>query len=310
VVWSDEKGVVSTVEDPTGLSGGKYGVWITDTQTKCQAFLSPFDDNAIVVVDDTAPSIELKVDDVAANTTCGTYNGAVSITLTDPLVPYSYSWTGPNNYSAASEDISGLSPGTYVLTIESACNLPPVIVTEPIALAKPTLRLDLLELISDPNDNLDPGTIAIVQGPLSQAKASIDGTYNLNLDYSNTAFTGLDNLRIRACDLLNACSEEVFQFQVDKVNGGIIIHNAVAPNSRGDNKYMRILNLPSNNTVSVFNRWGDLVFNTRNYSDDVPGKRFEGVGADGRSLPTGTYFYKIEFEDGRSEMTGYLALKQ
>jgi gliding motility-associated-like protein len=310
VVWSDDKGVVASTEDPTGLPGGTYGVWITDTQTKCQAFVSPFDDNAIVIVDETAPTIDVTIDNVTANSACGTSNGAVNITLTDPLVPYTYTWTGPNNFSASTEDITALPPGTYILRIEAACNLPPVIATQSLSLGQPTLRLNLLELITDPNDNLDPASITIVQKPASQAEASIDGTYYLNLDYSNTPFTGLDNLRIRACDLLDACTEEVFQIQITKENGGIIIYNAVAPNSRGDNKYMRIINLPPNNTVSVFNRWGDLVFNTRNYNGDVPGQRFEGVGQDGRNLPTGTYFYKIEFDDGPGTMTGYLALKQ
>ena len=70
------------------------------------------------------------------------------------------------------------------------------------------------------------------------------------------------------------------------------------------------MNLPSDNKVSIFNRWGDLVFGTQNYNDETPGKRFEGFSSDGKSLPSGTYFYKIEFADGRSALTGYLALKQ
>jgi gliding motility-associated-like protein len=149
----------------------------------------------------------------------------------------------------------------------------------------------------------------VTQPPVSQAIASITSDHYLEIDYNNVEFFGTDNLRIQACDLLDACTESTFSFQIER-NGGIVVFNAVAPHSTGNNKYMRILNLPAENKVMVFNRWGDLVFNTQNYNDETPGKRFEGVGLDGKSLPTGTYFYKIEFEGGISVMTGYLALKQ
>src|SRR5690606_5163670 len=37
---------------------------------------------------------------------------------------------------------------------------------------------------------------------------------------------------------------------------GITVYNAVAPNSSGDNKFMRISGLPASNKVSIYNRWG------------------------------------------------------
>lgn len=92
--------------------------------------------------------------------------------------------------------------------------------------------------------------------------------------------------------------------------GELVVYNAVAPNSSGDNKFMRILNLPEGNKVSIFNRWGDKVFETENYDHNMPGKRFEGLNNNGNVLPTGTYFYKIEFTDGSATRTGYLALIQ
>ena len=167
-----------------------------------------------------------------------------------------------------------------------------------------------MELISDPDNNLNPNSIEIVQQPISKATATITADYYLTIDYGNTSFSGTDNVRIKACDILGACTENYFEMVIELSPNEIIVHNAVAPNSTGDNKFMRILNLPSENRVSIFNRWGDLVFGTKNYNDETPGKRFEGTGLDGKNLPTGTYFYKIEFEDGRSSMTGYLALKQ
>lgn len=74
---------------------------------------------------------------------------------------------------------------------------------------------------------------------------------------------------------------------------------------------MRIDHLPEgSNRVSIFNRWGDKVFEVENYESGVPGKRFEGLSDSGKMLPTGTYFYKIEFDKSIKSLTGYLSLKQ
>ena len=71
------------------------------------------------------------------------------------------------------------------------------------------------------------------------------------------------------------------------------------------------MNVPSSNKVTIFNRWGDKVFEVENYDNEVSGKRFEGINLSGNALPSGTYFYKIEFtEPGRKMMSGYLTLKQ
>lgn len=101
-------------------------------------------------------------------------------------------------------------------------------------------------------------------------------------------------------------------------DGGLVIYNGISPNGDGINDYFfldGIENLP-NNTVQVFNRWGVKVFSTHDY--DTRGNVFNGY-SDGRItvggtklLPTGTYFYVIEYDykrDGhtqRAKKTGYL----
>jgi hypothetical protein len=37
---------------------------------------------------------------------------------------------------------------------------------------------------------------------------------------------------------------------------------------------------------------------------------FTGLNTNGKELPSGTYFYKIEFSGGRESETGYLSLKR
>jgi len=58
----------------------------------------------------------------------------------------------------------------------------------------------------------------------------------------------------------------------------------------------------------IFNRWGDKVFETENYDNST--RRFDGTSDDGKDLPSGIYFYKIEFVNGSPELEGYLTLKR
>ena len=52
------------------------------------------------------------------NVSCnGRSDGAVSITVTGGTQPYTYSWTGPNGFTSASEDLTGLSAGDYSLLV-------------------------------------------------------------------------------------------------------------------------------------------------------------------------------------------------
>jgi gliding motility-associated-like protein len=90
---------------------------------------------------------------------------------------------------------------------------------------------------------------------------------------------------------------------------GILVYNAIAPNGFEANRYMQIANLPEGSIVTIYNRWGDKVFEMQGYDDTVSGKRFEGVGLDGKELPSGNYFYKIELPDA-SPLTGFLSLRR
>lgn len=101
---------------------------------------------------------------------------------------------------------------------------------------------------------------------------------------------------------------------------GADISEGVTPDGDGKNDYFNIGNLSKyKNRVEIFNRWGRPVFETENY--DNTSNVFKGIAEgkaivnQGEKLPTGTYFYKIEYlktENGTSEWVtkvGYLNLE-
>ncbi len=53
---------------------------------------------------------------------CGLSNGTATASLTNGTGPFVYSWTGPNGFTAITQSISGLSPGSYCVNISDAYN--------------------------------------------------------------------------------------------------------------------------------------------------------------------------------------------
>jgi hypothetical protein len=205
---------------------------------------------------------------------------------------------------------------TDIATITiSVMNAAPVIGPLTITIPHRSSRvINLMDITSDPDNNLNISSIEIIGAPLSGASAEIEVVstdVNLTLDYSAVTFSGTDPITIRACDQIGACTDGIVTIVVEEPTE-IEIYNAVAPSSFGDNKFFRILNVPTENNVTLYNRWGDVVFNIRGYDNETPGKRFEGLANNGHALPTGTYFYKIEYKTSEESktLTGYLSLKQ
>ncbi|MEN0006276.1 MAG: gliding motility-associated C-terminal domain-containing protein [Bacteroidota bacterium] len=73
--------------------------------------------------------------------------------------------------------------------------------------------------------------------------------------------------------------------------------NLITPNDDGKNDVLEFRDLGKfrTNTLKVFNRWGDQVYNKVNYQSDD--ERFDGT-FNGQDLPAGTYFYVLSLRAG------------
>ena len=84
-------------------------------------------------------------------------------------------------------------------------------------------------------------------------------------------------------------------------NCEIIVPTAITPNGDGNNddwNLQGIDNMYPNNVVKIFNRWGNLLFESPVGNYD--GNRWDGTFK-GNMLPVGSYFYIIDFNDGSTE---------
>jgi len=102
-VWNNG----ATTQDLTNLTAGLYTVTVTDANG-CTAAIS---------ANVTQPTQPLNGTFVAADVTCnGANNGSVNLTTVGGTSPYTYLWTN----GATSEDILGVGPGTYTVTVTDA----------------------------------------------------------------------------------------------------------------------------------------------------------------------------------------------
>jgi len=308
--WSSRSGFTATTQNLSALAPDEYNLVVTDSVTGCTRATS------IVVADQSLPNLAITVDKVSAIRSCNSPDGAIAASISSSNnCAYTFSWSGPEPVASASKNLAGIgTAGTYTLTATVMCNRMPVI-TQPVVEVtdKSVVTLTLSDFITDIDDNLDTASFQIIEKPTSGASATLRKGL-LQLDYKSVIYSGVDKLTIKACDLLNACTENVLSVTVDPQPkdtppGDIIVYNAVSANNDNLNSYLRIENVEQHpSRVFIYNRWGDQVFAVDNYNNTISCKRFEGISSDGRHLPTGTYFYKIEFADNKPTVTGFLAL--
>ena len=131
---------------------------------------------------------------------------------------------------------------------------------------------------------------------------------------SQIEVTSAGTYRVQGVDdngCLSIPSPEVLLTQ--EACGEVIVYNAISPENGDDlNNHLIIKNIDKlpetrENTLKIYNRWGDVVFETRNY--DNVNNTFVGRANDGTKLSSGTYFYILEFNSKRRKMSGYIVVR-
>ncbi|MCU0428705.1 MAG: gliding motility-associated C-terminal domain-containing protein [Cytophagaceae bacterium] len=113
-------------------------------------------------------------------------------------------------------------------------------------------------------------------------------------------------LTYTAYDASGTCSnsDQVFI----RVERPIDVPNAFTPNGDSNNDAWEIKHIESfpNCQIKIFNRWGNLVYQSEGYNEPWKGDNFRN----GEVLPSGTYFYVIELNsvNFREPLSGYVQL--
>ena len=139
-----------------------------------------------------------------------------------------------------------------------------------------------------------------------------DGTFTYE---PQTAFVGEDQFTYQICDGQSPtlCSQATVTLRVQA--GPLAIPKGFSPNGdgQGDRWILQgILGYPGS-LVTIFNRWGNMVFQVMGYDNQNivwTGESERGLRLGSNQLPEGTYFYVIDLGSGQKPMSGYVLLKR
>jgi gliding motility-associated-like protein len=108
---------------------------------------------------------------------------------------------------------------------------------------------------------------------------------------------------LEVTDLLTGCSSRdsvrlIIEHSNPSPNEGcIVIHNVLTPNGDdfNDNWIIDCITNYPENTVEIYNRWGDLVNRFTRYDNTV--NVWKGTNFNGDMMPDGTYYYVLKIKD-------------
>jgi CshA-type fibril repeat protein len=206
-LWSN--GAVT--QDLSGIASGTFTVTVTDSKG-CTLVSDPF------VVEQLSLSLLVVAE------TCSHNDGEVYAVPAGGLLPYTYLWSN----SGTQQDISGLSAGTYTVTVTAGactatasttltapvCN-PPVAVNDNYTTPKNTpVSGTVASNDSDPDHTLSQLTF-LPLGFMLNGSIDWDSTYNGAFNYvPNTGFVGIDSVYYLVCDPTNLCDTGLLKINV------------------------------------------------------------------------------------------------
>jgi gliding motility-associated-like protein len=173
-------GITSLTADTSGLSAGTYALTITDN-AGCV-----FSTNPYTIVDNPGPTIDSS-SIIVSSEICGSVNGSITgITSSGGLSPYTYDWNGS---ITSSEDTSGLTVGSYSLTVTDgngcSSSMGPIVVN---SIAGPTIDATSI-IITDEDCYTSNGSIT----GITVTDGTTPYSYIWNGVIGNLDATGLTN---------------------------------------------------------------------------------------------------------------------
>ena len=141
----------------------------------------------------------------------------------------------------------------------------------------------------------------------------INAQNSTNPIFNTSNFVALTTPKTIYLKLENANCSSITSFILETNNCPPIVHNFVSANNDGTNDTFHIDGLKDiflNYKISIYNRWGTLIWTGNNTSEEWDGFATNGILLDNKEIPAGTYFYIIDLNDSdySEPLTGYLYL--
>lgn len=274
--WNSLNTAIATINSSGVVHGVRYGDAVIVYTTPPNS-AGCFDTAMYTVVVD---SPVFNIFDTVVNVSCfGGHDGRIAVFVDRPM-PYAYNWSNGGDTTS----INSLTIGTYTLTVTNTASgcyeTESYIVTQPELLTASVLTAP---------DSCFAGS---GWATLTVAGGVYPYHYLWNNSAADSAVTGLmpGTYSVTVTDM-HSCEVHVEAIVAEDSCFEIRIYDVITPNGDGVNDVWVIEGLSRypQNTVQIFDKWGDLVYETSNYRNE-----WYGQGKESALLPDGTYFYLIK----------------
>jgi len=156
-------------------------------------------------------------------------------------------------------------------------------------------------LVND-STTMVPATLQIIENP-TNGYVNVNNSGEEVKYFPDYDFMGQDSFVYIVCDHYNICDTALVVIKVDDV---IAPPQVFTPNNDGYNDKYEIKGLErySKNSFVVFNRWGNIVFEQENYTNDWDGYSNSKYKIGGKPLPVGVYYYVLKYANNRIKQGG------
>ena len=164
-----------------------------------------------------------------------------------------------------------------------------------------------IDIISDPSN----GTVVINDGGTPDDPSDDTVTYIPDTDFSST-----DTFVYEICDRATPPNCTTATVTVIVNPSEIDVFNLISDDGDDVNSTLFISGIENypNNTVEIYNRWGNTVYKAQRYNNTTVSFRGESNGRvtinTAEKLPPGTYFYVVDLGDGSEPKSGWLYINR
>ncbi len=278
----------------TDLGEGVYSLTVTDAND-CLATVS-----AVL-----GSPVQIKVDATTIAGTCGgEASGRIDIISTGGREPYEYSINN-SNFTNTPRKV-GYTNGTYIIRVQDAagCYGRDTVEVD----NTPAFRIDV-----GPDIDLTFGDSVTLSAELTEPTGEID--YFWSGSYAGTLSCGectnpvatppyAIDYTLVAIDEAGCEATDRLTVRVQKIRE-VAVPTGFTPDDDGHNDRLLVHGRPGARVLEflVFDRWGGLQFQDRDFEVNDPSRGWDGTGANTQAIDGGVYMYKliVEYEDGSRE---------
>ena len=285
-LWSN--GIIQ--QDLNGVVAGVYTVNVIDANN-----CSLLDTIQVNLTSD------INLNSTANNVLCfGDTNGSIHINVINGAAPYTYSWSN----GASTENLTSISAGVYSVTVNdsSGCTI-----SDTFNITQSTE----IELSGTSPFYLGNFNVSSYQGTDGFIDLTVTGgepPYIYN--WSNYATTeDISNLPAGNYYVIvtdsAGCSKSISMSLTEPLP--LKMPTGFSPNGDGKNDKFVVhgIDVYPNNHITIFNRWGNIVYQTDGYNN-----QWDGYNNNGEALPASTYFVILEINNKEIVLKGYVDLRR